>query len=369
MNFQSSGGGNQTGAKKNYVDLSISAGNAASDSPQWTRLKQESYGGSQSHNRDVKHMQLSSNSNQKQSSVIEYMVIRPIIDASAFVFNGFENDWEMEQKLAKIKDMNREPSLLREAVYHDSAPLIRKLIESGADPNLEINRGILHSACKSMGGRDPIRVLEALLGSFKDLDATDERENTPLYYLVRGGHEVAAKFLIDSKANIEVPAHIGNDQTSLLWLAVHENRQSFVKYFLHLGLDHTITFRKRSILQQVFDKKMYDIVEFMLKNDFVDIKQAQSVWSKQKGKICGLVTAADKEMQHVSDNYDMYIEEAFLVIFFEIILTIPIECCDGWICDRAFFTPDVRKWIKYLENYYASNDGKLKMLKDFDFSV
>jgi len=362
MNFQSSGGGNQTDAKKNYryVDLSISAGNAASDSPHWTRLKQESYGGSQSHNRDVKHVQLSSNSNQKQSSVKEYRT---------FVFNGFENDSEMEKKLAKIKNMNREPSLLREAVYHDSSPLIRKLIESGADPNLEINRGILHSACKSMGGRDPIRVLEALVGSFKDLDATDERGNTPLYYLVRDGHEVAAKFLIDSKANIEAPAHIGNDRTSLLWLAVHENRQSFVKYFLHLGLDHTITFRKRSIFQEIFDKKMYNIVEFMLKNDFVDIKQVQSVWSKMEGKIYGLATTAEKEMQHVIYNYDMYIEEAFLVIFFEIILTIPIECCDGWICDRAFFTPKVRKWIKYLENYYASNDGKLKMLKDFDFSV
>jgi len=284
-------------------------------------------------------------------------------------FSGFESADEMDMKINSIQDANAEPSLLKEAVFLNNASLVQKLIERGADPNLEMNRGILHAACKHaeaiyfqikwkqnwFQNQEPIDVLRVLLNHVDDIDQTDDRGNTPLFYLVTKGNGKSAKLLIDSKADIHCPAFIGGTRTSLLWVAVRQKQTHFIKYFLRSGHDPKAQYWGASIFQYLLDHQMCETAEYMLVKQYVDLRDARSCLRKYAKKGSRLLSEEEKELKDSIINYDSYVEEAHLVIFLEVVLTIPIESCDGWISDRVFFTPSVQKWTKALLDQFASD--------------
>jgi len=273
-----------------------------------------------------------------------------------FRFSGFESDYEMENKLYRIKNVNMEPSLLKEAVYLNNASLVQKLIQKNADPNLEMNHGILHEACKNIS-EDPTGVLSILVNHVSDLDQPDDRGNSPLFYLVRNDHRTAAKLLIDSKANIRCPAFIGGEKTSLLWVAVREGHTQFIKYFFRCGFDPKEKLWGTSIFLHLLNHNFYEAAEYMLEKGHIHIMEARKLWAKCSAyrREFPPLTDEEREMKNVFHNYHEYVEEAYLVIFLEVMFTLPIETCDGWISERAFFTPEVQKWTKHLEDYYRKN--------------
>lgn len=81
-----------------------------------------------------------------------------------------------------------------------SEPLVRALLDQGANPNLRFNEGgtpLMEAAC-----RGSLKILQALLDDGADINAKANDGATALMYAVRFGRADAARLLIEKGANI-----------------------------------------------------------------------------------------------------------------------------------------------------------------------
>jgi serine/threonine-protein phosphatase 6 regulatory ankyrin repeat subunit B len=104
---------------------------------------------------------------------------------------------------ARFEDRNRFGlTALHYAVRGGKIPLIKLLLERGADANVKDEDGLtplLHLS-KTRSKKDPVPVMELLVGRGADVDARDQKGRTLLMHFVKQGKAGAVRWLVEHGA-------------------------------------------------------------------------------------------------------------------------------------------------------------------------
>ncbi|KAI6171449.1 hypothetical protein M3Y97_01045800 [Aphelenchoides bicaudatus] len=119
---------------------------------------------------------------------------------------------------------------LHEAAFSDYIEIVKLLIESGADVNAKNNRGDTPIHRASQNGY--IEIVKFLVEKGADVNATNKDHQTPLHYANRKLEVV--KLLLESGANINATDAHGNTP---LYYAVYDDKFEVVKYLVESGTD------------------------------------------------------------------------------------------------------------------------------------
>ena len=110
---------------------------------------------------------------------------------------------------------------------------IRRLIEAGADVNIELERGDmpLHWTAKN----NHLELAQLLISSGVDLEAEDDESYKPLYWAIEYNSLEVAKLLISSGVDLEAKDSWGS--TPLHWAAGMNNRLEIAQFLISSGAD------------------------------------------------------------------------------------------------------------------------------------
>ena len=119
--------------------------------------------------------------------------------------------------------------------------------------------------------------LEDLKEAMKDADSNfnvnmkDFRGNTALHLACANGHLPVVKYLVEN-LKVDINALNNSNNTPLYWAMIN-NQKDIVDYLLSKGVNYDIkTAQGKSISEEAYDNKFYDISEMIIKKELDDKK-------------------------------------------------------------------------------------------------
>lgn len=193
-----------------------------------------------------------------------------------------EEGLELSQSLNTKKDLNTGyTALFQAATFHNSAKIVKALIEAGADKNLAIeNSGVtafhvagvtaLHVAV--IANND--EMVKSLLNHGAAVDVCDNENKTPLHYAAKFGNREALNALIDAGANLNAQDIKG--QTAL-HIAAKYNQIDVVRELIQRNPENrwSSTNENRTAFLLAYDKKYFDVCAALLSKDDEGVKNDQ----------------------------------------------------------------------------------------------
>jgi len=131
-----------------------------------------------------------------------------------------------------IDELVGEPALppLVHAALHNNLPVVRYLVERGADVEKRIVAG--KTAMHGLAEHNRVEVMRYLLEVGAQVDATDDDKDTPLHRAASCGHLDAVKLLLQHGAVVDC---LNTSQHTPLLCAVLHNYEAIAKYLVEHG--------------------------------------------------------------------------------------------------------------------------------------
>lgn len=172
--------------------------------------------------------------------------------------------------------------LIQIACLQGNLEIVKCLIESGADVNIETNFGLnnLHIACH----RDQLRVVIYLIEVLKfNPQKKDNQNNTALHWSCYYGSELCIKYLVSKINKNEINDRDINGWT-LLHLSVLTDRISIIKFLLHSGIDYKLKNNGKTALDLAIENNYTNSISILsnLDNSFNNCLKCSSNLSTAK---------------------------------------------------------------------------------------